>query len=272
MNDMTNLSTTRQRLTIRVSQKTLHFSTVTFTNTEQPVTFEPYPVKSGISMAANMREALKTAELPTQGFKTAQAMIESPVLLIPANMFKEEECEILYNHAFTNTEHTKILYNVLPYLNSVAIFPINKDLKMVLEDHFQNVTYMTALSPVWRYLHRRSFTGTRNKLYAYFHDEKVDIFSYTQNRFKYSNQFDAKNPDDAVYFILYVWKLLGLRPTLDEMHVVGDIPRKEEFLEILRKYLQRVYIINPSGDFNRAAATKIKGMPYDTVTLYVKGR
>lgn len=95
-----NLSTLRQRLTIRVSRKSLSFSTVTPVNTEQPITFEPYAVKSGISMAANMREAQKTATLPVQGYKMAQVMVESPVLLVPIDMFKEEEMETLYKHSF----------------------------------------------------------------------------------------------------------------------------------------------------------------------------
>lgn len=268
-----NLSILRQRLTIRVSRKSLSFSTVTPVNIEHPITFEPYAVKSGISMAANMREALKTATLPVQGYKMAQVMVESPVLLVPIDMFKEEEMETLYKHSFEGgTNPDKILYNTLPYLNSVAVFPINKDLKMVIDDHFTNVIYIAALTPVWHYLHRRSFTGARNKLYAYFHDNMIDIFNFHQNRFKYSNQFEVRNYNDAIYFILYVWKLLGLRPTHDELHIVGEVPDKTELTDELKKYLQRVYVINPSGDFNRAPATRIEGMPYDIMTLYTKGR
>lgn len=267
-----NLGLLRQRLTIRVSNKTISFSTVAFNNVEQPVTFEPYPVKSRISIAANMREALKTATLPTQGYRTAQVMVESPVLMVPVEMFKEEECDALYKHSFDGIEHARILYNVLPYLNCVAVFPINKDLKMVIDEHFQSVSYIAALAPVWRYLHRRSFTGTRHKLYVYFHDGKADIFSYNQTRFKYCNQFRVQRANDAVYFILYAWKQLGLRPLHDEMHIVGTMPEKDVLLEKLKKYLQRVYVINPSGDFNRAAATKIENMPYDMMTLYIKGR
>jgi len=267
-----NIGAQRQRLTVRVSHNTLSFSTVALTNTGQPITFEPYPVKSGISMAANMREALKTAELPSQGYKSAQILVESPVLTVPVEMFSEETCETLYKHSFADTDHTRILYNVLPYLNSVAVFPINKDLKMVIDEHFPNVAYIAAVAPVWRYLHRRSFTGTRQKLYAYFHDGKADIFCYQQNRFKYSNQFKTQRANDAIYFILHVWKLLGMRPDNDEMHIVGDIPEKDMLLDKLRKYLRRVYVINPSGDFNRAAATRIEDMPYDTMTFYIKGR
>ena len=77
---------------------------------------------------------------------------------------------------------------------------------------------------------------------------------------------------DAVYFLLYVWKHLVFDAHKDEMHLCGSILDKEQLLGELRKYVQNVYVINPSADFNRAPITQIKGLPYDITTYYVKGR
>jgi predicted mannosyl-3-phosphoglycerate phosphatase (HAD superfamily) len=75
-----------------------------------------------------------------------------------------------------------------------------------------------------------------------------------------------------VFFIPSGWQQLGLDQRRDEMHLVGNIPEREEMIEQLRKFLQNVYKINPSGDFNRAPITQIKGLPYDLMALYLKGR
>jgi len=140
---------------------------------------------------------------------------------------------------------------------------------------------MAALSPVWRHLHRRSFTGARNKLYGYFHEHKLDIFSFQQNRFKFYNQFEAARAHDALYFLLYVWKQLLLSTEHDELHLVGDLFAAESssvqneqqwLVDELRRYLQNVYVINPSAEFNRSPVTKISGMPFDLMTLFAKGR
>ena len=66
------------------------------------------------------------------------------------------------------------------------------------------------MTPVWRHLHQRSFTGHRNKLYGYFHSKRLDLFSFQQNRFKFCNSFEASHAYDALYFLLYTWKLLRL--------------------------------------------------------------
>jgi hypothetical protein len=128
------------------------------------------------------------------------------------------------------------------------------------------------MTPVWHYLHQRSFTGHRNKLYGYFHGKRLDIFSFQQNRFKFCNAFDTTQAEDSLYFLLYVWKQLRLEAEHDEMHIVGDIPEKDYLVKELKRYLQKAYVINPSADFQQSPATKIKDMPYDLITLLVKGR
>ena len=170
-----------------------------------------------------------------------------------------------------------MLYNVVPDLNAVAVFSMNKDLKMVFDDNFTDIKIIVVLSPVWRHLHKRSFTGTHKKLYGYFHDQKLDIFAFNQNRFKFYNQFDTNRPQDALYFLLYVWKQLLLQPECDELHLVGDLPKASQqeqdwLVTELKKFLQKVYVINPSADFNQSPVTKIKGMPFDLMTLFAKGR
>ena len=267
---MPEISNTKQRLTIRIGRGTLSFSQPTDDGTD--VMFEPYVVKSGISMAANLREAFKTSELLMNPPKRVRVVLDADVLMVPVESFHEEQAETLYFHAFPSKEPLAVYYNVLPDLNSVAVYAMNKDLRLVIDDHFQDVNMIIALSTVWRHLHQRSFTGTRSKLYGYFHEKRLEIFSFQQNRFKFCNSFDASRAHDSLYFLLYVWKQLQLEPEHDELHIVGDIPEQEWLLKELKKFLQNAYVINPAADFNRHPVTTIKSMPYDLQTLFTKGR
>ena len=267
---MTKNSIIRQQLTMRVGRGTLSFSMPTAD--EQDVLFEPYVVKSGVSMAANLREAFKTADLLAEAPSRVRVLIDSDVLMVPVELFSETTMEAMLHHAYPRSEQDACLHNVLPDLNAVAVFAVNRDLKLVLDDHFRDVTFVTAMAPVWRHLHQRSYTGNRRKLYGYFHEQHLDVFSFQQNRFKFCNSFETAHAHDSLYFLLYVWKQLQLQPTHDEMHIVGDIPEQEWLLSELRRYVQNAYVVNPTADFNRAAVTSIKGMPFDLQTLFVKGR
>jgi hypothetical protein len=44
---------------------------------------------------------------------------------------------------------------------------------------------------------------------------------------------------------------------------------KEELKELLQKFLKRVFVSNPTGEFNRAPATLVEGMPYDMMLMYL---
>jgi hypothetical protein len=128
------------------------------------------------------------------------------------------------------------------------------------------------MAPVWHHLLQRSYTGSHQKLYGYFHNCSLEVFSFSKNRFKFYNSYTVNNSSNALYYLLSVWKQLGFEADHDELHLVGDLPDDEALIDEARQFVKRVFCINPSGEFNRAPVTQIAGVPYDLMTLYVKGR
>ena len=98
-----NIIVKKPRLTIRIGKQSLSFSAL---NAEHPdgITFEPYTVRSGISMAANLREAFREIDLLHSGWQRAMVLIDSPVIMIPIDEFKENQKEMLYHYAVTGHE------------------------------------------------------------------------------------------------------------------------------------------------------------------------
>lgn len=278
MEDNTNNSTTtptetlQERLIVRVSRYSLSFSTVNLNADAASVDFEPYNVRSGISMAANLREAYKTIGKLQKKYAKTMVFIDSPALIVPIDQYNEEEAQTFFHHAFPGSKSELVMANVLPDLNAVALYGINKDLHLVINDNMEQPRIVNVMAPVWRYLHVRSFLGTHNKLFGYFHEKRLDIFSFNVNRFRFCNTFDTNSIHDAAYFLLNVWQQLALDASRDELYIVGDIDDKEALQNELRRFLARAYVINPTGDFNRSPVTQIKGMPYDLMTYLVKGR
>lgn len=257
------------RLVIRVGRHTLSFSALA-PGSASGIVFEPYTVRSGISMAANLREAFREIDLQAGGWQRAMVMVDSPVLMVPIDEYKDSLKDVYYHHSITGRSGESVMHAVLPSLNAVAVYSMNKDLKLVVDDHFTDVRFTHVCTPVWEHLYRRSFTGVRQKLYAYFHDKKLDVFSFQQNRFRFTNSFDTSLVPDAVYFMLNVWKQLAFDNRRDELHLAGELPSRDELVQELRQFIQNVYVINPKAEFNRAPITEIKGLPYDLMTYFLK--
>ena len=264
--DMTN----SDNLTLRIGRGTL--SMLLQPSGSDDVVYEPYVVRSGVSMAANLREAFRKSDLLLQAPPRVRVLLDSDVLMVPVEQFDESTMAAMHHHAFPGSEQDATDFNVVPDLNVVAVFAVNKDLRLVLDDHFRDVSIITLMQPVWRYMHQRSYTGNHQKLYAYFHEKRLEVFAFQQRRFKFCNVYDVPRYKDAVFFILYVWRSLMLKAESDELHLIGDIPQEPDFEEQLHRFLKKVYTVNPSADFSDHAVASVKGIPYDLQTLVVRGR
>ncbi len=263
------ITNTLRRLVIRVGKGSLTIST---TDEQGQVIMEHYPVNSSITMAANLRDALQTSDLLSESYQRTLVMVDAPVLMVPTDLFREDEKSELYFHAFTKKEQQTVMHTVLPDLNCVALFPIDKDLLAVINDRLSQPSITAAMAPIWHHLHQRSYTGKHQKLYGYFHDRQLEIFSFGNNRFKFCNTYTVNNTSNALYYLLSVWKQLGMNAERDELHLAGDMPDGEALMDEAKQFVKRVFYINPSGEFNRAPVTQIADMPYDLIVLYMKGR
>lgn len=261
----------KAKLTIRVSENSLAFAAKTGGETRR-TDYEPYHIKAGISIAANLRQAFGKSRLLSAGYQEAAVVVDSPVLLVPIEEYEENDIATLYTHAFKPATGHTVLHTVLPAQNAVAAFAVNSDLKLVVSDNFKSSTFMPLMQPVWNYLHKRSFTGNRRKLYAYFHDRHVDVCSFRQNRFRFSNAFESEHTKDVVYYILYVWGQLGMDPQHDELHIAGTPTERDELLATLRRYVKNVHEINPAADLGYALTESNSAMPLDLLILHSKGR
>lgn len=256
------------RMTIRLSKSSISFA---MADTSRPgnILYEPYPAKSGVSPAANLREAFKTSDILQRPTHKALVFIDTPTLLIPIEEYDESQADILYNHVVTGYSSHAVMGSVLPDLNAVALFAVNKDLKLVVEDHYSDVRFAALMRPVWQYMHHRSFINARRKLYGHFHDGKMDVFSFERNRFVFSNQYKVKTWEDAVFFLLFVWKQLAMDQQHDELFLSGTLPSQDTLVDALKKYIEKVGYVNPSTDFDRTDITAIKGIPFDLLAHYL---
>lgn len=258
-----------QRLVVRVSQGTLAFA-VPDPSAKGQLLFEPYVMKSGISVAANLRDAFTSSVLLQRGYQRALVMTDAKPMMLPVDEYADDDVATLYEYAFTKKENEMLVHTVLPDLNTVAVFAFNKDLHQVFADHFSDLRVEPLMLPVWTYLHRRSFSGAGRKLYAYFHENVLEVFCFLQNRFRFYNRFEVGNPHDAVFFLLYVWKQLSFQVRHDALCLSGNIPDEDELMRLLQRYVPNVQRIHASAEFLRAPVTQVKGITFDLITRFVK--
>lgn len=244
-------------LTIRIGNGTLAFMTKDTNGTTE---YHQHPVKSGMSMAANLRTAFREETYLAECGHKAVLIVSSPVLLIPEEeltITEDTDIDALYGDTITGHKGEVKIARKIPEFNVYAVFPVNSDLQMVVNDHFHSVEIQNVMTYMWKHLYGNYFRGSgQRRLFAYFHDKKVDICCFDQHRIRFANNFDATNAQDALYYILYVWKQLGMNQDEDELYIVGDTPDKEWMASKTSSYVKKVININKKDDSD-------KNKPYD---------
>ncbi len=259
-------------ITMRISPRSMSFSQV---DLAQPTGLQyiPFVMKSGVSIAANLRQALQDVPMLSQGDGRVRVVLDGDTLIVPVQEYDEEQRTELFMHAYPEAQSIMVESNVLPSVNAVALFAVNKDLATVLRDHYQQISYVTLMQPVWRQLYQRNFTGNRRKLYAYFHDQHVEVCVFQQGRFAFTNRYRQTSQMDVIFYLLHVWQTLGFDAHEDELYIIGKpLTDHRQLIDELHRYVVNVYNVNPVGEYNRAPITQIPNLPYDLMTLYVKGR
>ena len=238
-----------RQLTIRAGYGTLAF---TITEKDGEVMHYPYTVKSSMSLAANLRQAfreqpfLNVGEVDKEGKLLVKATLTvvTPVLLIPYERYTdraEQEKDALYNDMVTGHKGETKITTMLESFNSVAMFSVDSDLLLVVTDHCSMVSVDNVMIPKWNEFYNRYFKSDgKRRLFACFHDKKVDIFSFAQHRIHFANSFEAVHAHDALYYILFVWKQLGFSQEHDTLIIDGQMEHHDWLMTRLKAYVREI--------------------------------
>lgn len=254
-------------ITIRTTASSLSFALRNGEN-DTDIVYEPYPLKAGMAIAANLRQAFTQSPLLAIGHKRAVVLADTPPMLIPAEEFDERTAARLYHYVNTAHQADDVMCRPVPELNAVAAFAVNRDLQTVLRDHYTDTDYMPLMLPVWRHFFGMSHDTLHRRLFCYMHDGKIDLTAFRRDRFRFSTSFGVTLAEDAVYFVLNAWKQLGMQQDADNLTVAGTMPGKDRMLAELGKFITHISDTGDSLDTAADAKRDEVAMPLDLQLLY----
>ncbi len=236
---------------------------------EKGVEYKLYDTNRGMSIAANLREAFLSEPLLKRENGRIVVTVDAPVLLIPIDDYDENQAEEQYKYAFPDTENVVVYGTELPALKTIATFAVNKDLVVVLSDHFTELHFEPIMAHLWDFLMRRNEASPTKKMYLYFHEGKMEVCSFLRRRFTFANTFKAESEKDITYFTLGAWQQINAKGDKDELIMCGRIPQKDVLSKELGQYIERISCIDPATEFDKALFSKAENMPLDLMMQFL---
>ena len=252
------------QLTIRICGHTMTFAAPGDAGT---IVYEPYHVKSGVSMSANLRQAFNESSLLAGGHRGVVVTTDARVVLVPDEKVSADAAAGLCAYTFGDDSSREVLSTPLRQESAVAVYGVNRDLMTVLGDNFESVTIVPLMQAVWKHFHRRSFSAQHRRMFAYLNGKTLELSLFRHHRFDFCNRFVTPDAPDALYPLLNAWRQTGLKHDTDELIVAGDSALCQPLLDMAREYLRNVTPVDAAEEFGEAHAALTAGMPFDLQAL-----
>ena len=232
--------------------------------------FKQYAVNTQRSMAANVKSFLAETEELKYKYKQTNILIHSSRYTpVPLEIFEDEQMESLFYQNLPKQNNEIVLCNILGKSNLVILFSIDKLTHQFLTDNFASTRFFSAVSPQIELLTAKSRLGNNSKLYANLHPHSIDLFCFDRGKLQLINSYPVTTTEDTCYYLLNVWKMLGYDQERDELHLTGDLSQQDSLMGELKKYIRKIFIINPQAELHSATDTPIEEVPFDIQSLLI---
>ena len=218
------------------------------------VSFYEREVDDSLSLTANLKQTFREVEWLNFSFRRVNVLMANKrFTFIPLEFFEDEQVETVFYHNHPKQENELVQYNILHKNNIVVLFGMDKSTCSLLREQYPNIRFYSQASPFIEYFATKSRLGNCRKMYVHLRKEAVDIYTYERGRLTFANAFACKEANDRIYYILYIWKQLGMEQERDELHLTGELSDKEQLLPELRKFIRQVFIMNPATNLDLQA-------------------
>lgn len=269
---MTETTVNNKSLSIRVCSNGLSFCTYA-PGQEEPFSYRVYDVNHTISLAANLKSALMNDDMLKENYQRVNVLVTTPhFTTVPVAAFQKEDIESLYQFAFPKDQAQHVSYNVLRRSGIAIVFGLERNIYQLILGDFPRARFYASVSTLIEFFSERSLIGQGKKMFIYIHEKEITLYVFDMGRMLYVNDFFAHHISDIQYYLLNVWKEMGLSQIDDSLSVVGDDEsRCTELADKIRYFLQNVSIIDRSEDFKEKITAGNVTIPYDLQTLLVCG-
>ena len=228
-----NKKLTEQELSIRIFSDGFSFST--------PHSQKDVTPQVGETLKEALETAFKTNALLRPDYDEVSIYADYPSTRIPLDEFRSEEAQALYRLTFGQDSLTgmNMHYEMLPALEIIEVFVIEKEIEELILSHYPHATIHSFFGQLLNRMLAKDKRrrGEERRLYAHNNGRQLFLFTYDKGKLLFANSFEASELSNQVYFLLYVWKQLGLNQHTDHCILLG----KDKMLEsALQKYLVHI--------------------------------
>ena len=189
---------------------------------------------------SSLKEFFFENDFLTYLYKHIHVVSVSPqYTLVPGSVFEEKRKQELLSFTFFSPEE-RCLDNHLQDEDAELLFGMNEEVYEFCCRSLVSPRFVHHLSPLLSLWKKQSRSRIPKQLYVVLHRKMMDVACYAQGKLLFVNSFEYEQSDDILYYILYVWKQVGMDQRKDQLRIFGQADFRNAVTSTLRNYLQYI--------------------------------
>ena len=224
------------------------------------ISSEPSADKKG----DRIKQILSSDKHLAPSFKKTVALIATQKsTLIPASYFQEQDLKkyLMFNHDMDELD--EIHYNHLKGIEAYNIFSLPNPISNAIINHFGSVGYYHQSLPFIEY-HLDNSPADKKIAALAIYDQFVDIGIFSRDKLHFYNTFHWTAPEDILYYLMYIYKLLNLDVKGNDLYISGKTNNQKDLKSLIGQYIKKLHFQKPPGEFTYSYTFRREPVQYFT--------
>ncbi|MEG1544856.1 MAG: DUF3822 family protein [Tannerellaceae bacterium] len=215
---------------------------------------------------ASLKEFFFAHSFLAYTYKHTYVVCVSPeYALVPDAMFDEDQQESMQSFNFSAPQ-AHCLSNPLKEEHARLLFGMDEEVYEFCSRSLANPRFVHSVTPLLCLWKRQSSHQLSKKMYVVIHRKAMDVVCYAQGKLLFANSFEAEQSSDRLYYILHVWRQVGMNQLKDQLFLSGETVLRTGVEQTLQAYLQNIALIEiPSEAY--LMGTDVAKAPADLIAL-----
>jgi hypothetical protein len=225
------------------------------------------PEKEGRPFSADdLKEMYFDNEFFSLPFRKVNILNNTGVFTYVPSLVFEEKDKAVYMDFLYPKPKGKLLHQPLPFIGATVIHAMDEGLYEFFHRSFPEAVYIHHTAPLLVYFNERIRTVNAGRMIVNLNQGGIDVLCFRHDTFELGNHFAINQIDDAVYYILFVWKQLKYDQMKDFIYIAGQSGGKKQLMDALKEYIHNIIPANivPTAHFERVDTGSI---PFELASL-----
>jgi hypothetical protein len=242
-------STANYELSVQMSMDGFSFSILDTIRNKYVLLRSSEPDENKYFTADNITEIMSKDDFLAKSYKKINMVFPTrKFTLVPAPLFDPGKKEEYFSFNLVRDENDVILSNRINDPDAYIVFSVPKPLADISERFCPATLPFHHTKPLLQQISHNC--KTVDGFYNHVHVEKefFNLFIFDRNILKFSNTFNYRNISDILYFVLNVFRSMGIRNDAT-IHFSGQTEKYDDISSNFALYIRNIRFTDPSGNF-----------------------